>query len=207
MVYFVTNKSICGGVVLNENTVLTAAHCLKDVDDIKLYVGFVNRLVLPKPTKVYQVIIHPEYDEKTLLNDLAIVKIRPLTFTSKIRPIPLYPYVVGEGAPAVVKGWGVQRNGQLAIELRELQVETHSPQSCVKKYGNDFKDALQICAGDSERDFCIGDSGGPLVVTVENTEYLVGIVSYTGRFCADGKPSVYTRIFHYLDWIEQWTKF
>lgn len=205
MVYIVTDRSICGGVILNQNTILSAAHCLKDISDIKLYVGFVSRANLPSPTEVYEIIIHPKYNDITMENDLAIIKIKPLVFTSKIQPIAILNQELPEGTRLTVKGWGLQRNGQLAIEMRDIHVEMKSPESCIKKYGNDFKNLLQICAGDDFTDFCIGDSGGPLVYKdskLGSKEYLVGIVSYTGQFCADGRPSVYSRIYYYLNWIK-----
>ena len=203
MVYIVTDKSICGGVILNEDTIITAAHCLKNISDIKLYVGFVSRINLPPPIDVYQIIIHSKYDDVTMENDLAIIKVKPLLFTSKIQPIAIFGRELPEGTRLTVKGWGLQRNGQLAIEMRDVNVEIKSSQSCIKKYGNDFKNNLQICAGDDVSDFCIGDSGGPLVYNINSKDYLVGIVSYTGQTCADGRPSVYSRINFYLSWIEQ----
>lgn len=63
----------------------------------------------------------------------------------------------------------------------------------------------QLCAYDPEArsDACQGDSGGPIQLTNERTgiSTVVGVVSF-GISCGTELPSVYTRVAHYLDWIE-----
>ena len=64
----------------------------------------------------------------------------------------------------------------------------------------------QMCAGGERgKDACKGDSGGPLLYK-ENDEtpwYLLGIVSLGSRICADGRPTVFTRITSYVPWIRE----
>ena len=53
------------------------------------------------------------------------------------------------------------------------------------------------------QDACAGDSGGPYVLTKDDRYYLIGVVSY-GRGCARAEyPGVYTKVQHYMPWIQE----
>lgn len=196
MCYITTDSSICGGVLLNSTTIITAAHCVFQANNVKCYLNVVNRMHLPQPLVPLGIFIHPQYDNVALHHDLAILKITPIhvsTFIEILRePLPI-------DTPVVVRGWGMQRDGKLSISLRDVHVKIQTPESCSYKYGPDFVQQLQVCAGDTISDFCVGDSGGPLIY---KDKFLVGIVSYTGQQCADGKPSVYTKLSSYIPWIQ-----
>lgn len=63
-----------------------------------------------------------------------------------------------------------------------------------------------LCAGvkNGGKGQCSGDSGGPL--TIENN-FLVGIVSWSEKPCTIAPyPGVYTKVSHYIDWIEEITQ-
>ena len=57
----------------------------------------------------------------------------------------------------------------------------------------------------SGKDSCEGDSGGPLVFPSFSklTYYQVGIVSFGSNKCGIGKPSTYTKVTSFLDWIKE----
>ena len=66
----------------------------------------------------------------------------------------------------------------------------------------------QMCAGGGEVDSCVGDSGGPLVIKArggdgnnDNPWIVTGLVSFGSKYCGSGRPGVYTRVGHYVDWI------
>lgn len=62
----------------------------------------------------------------------------------------------------------------------------------------------QYCAHDpnGRRDSCQGDSGGPLqtIRSYSNPSKVVAVVSF-GIGCGQGKPGIYTRVAHYIEWI------
>lgn len=66
-------------------------------------------------------------------------------------------------------------------------------------------DSSQYCVHDPEarKDSCQGDSGGPLQLVGDETvpTQIVGIVSF-GISCATRLPGLYTRVAHYINWIE-----
>jgi major membrane immunogen (membrane-anchored lipoprotein) len=85
-------------------------------------------------------------------------------------------------------------------------------QYCDDRWGPDIIDA-QICAmvnnpvsGTSNKDSCQGDSGGPLVCRKDgdNQFMQMGVVSY-GAQCGAKMPAVYTRLAHYIEWIQETT--
>lgn len=111
-----------------------------------------------------------------------------------------------EGANVTVSGWGVMSEGEGTISnsLNAVDVPVVPIDECKVVYGQRVnKD--HVCAGLKQggKDSCQGDSGGPLMRTRGGQKELVGIVSF-GYGCAQpGSPGVYTKVSHYIDWIEQ----
>jgi len=95
-------------------------------------------------------------------------------------------------------------------KLQEVLVPLISPETCGQEdwYGSDkrYNSAIMICAGHGEggKDACKGDSGGPLSCHAPDGRWkLAGIVSW-GHGCALAKkPSLYTRVERYVDWIKK----
>jgi len=69
----------------------------------------------------------------------------------------------------------------------------------------------QMCAGGVNADSCRGDSGGPLLMRMPSNDnssmvspwIVSGVVSFGSRYCASGRPGVYTRVAEYVDWIQE----
>lgn len=113
-------------------------------------------------------------------------------------------YAVGENV--TVSGWGVMSEGEGTISnvLNAVDVPVVSYQDCKAAYGQRVNQD-HVCAGLKQggKDSCQGDSGGPLMRKRGNQAELVGIVSF-GYGCAQaGSPGVYTKVSHYIDWIEK----
>ncbi len=198
---------ICGGIILNETTILTAAHCVYNQKSVTVYPGVVDRMILPKGYKALKILVHNAFDVENLYNDVALVILkRKIAFSPKVYAISLPFCSPAAGIKAWVSGFGVTDNGQLSRMLRTFEVTTQVSNYCILKYGDDFNSKLQICAGNLYKslDFCTGDSGGPLYCKQNNVWVAIGIVSFTGKQCADGLPSVYTDIFGYISWIQQY---
>ncbi|OAQ98416.1 hypothetical protein LLEC1_06133 [Akanthomyces lecanii] len=191
----------CGGTILSNVTILTAAHCFKYtryLSEVTVVVGSSD----PKAGTVYKLAgakIHPNYQRTgiPLDYDAAILKLaKPLTFGSSVRPIgSLANSEVKPGTVALVSGYGrLSSNGPSASTLQSVQVPTISLASCKQAYGSPRVTERMLCAGypEGKKDACQGDSGGPLVV--DNT--IIGIVSW-GVGCAGVKqPGVYTNVSH-----------
>ncbi|XP_026480932.1 trypsin-3-like [Ctenocephalides felis] len=193
----------CGGVIIDKNWILTAAHCIENETNAnKRYSVRVGSSTHEKGGKVYKVketILHPEYDTYTVDFDVALIRLaEPISFTAcTVRPIQIVDEGVKtlDGAMLTVTGWGSRTTGgDITTELRSVNVPYINKEKCDEYYStsNGITDNM-ICAGypDGGMDACIGDSGGPLV---NEGRVLIGIVSWGNGCAKPKKPGVYTNI-------------
>jgi trypsin len=210
-----TNAHFCGGMIINEWWILTAGHCMDG--EIPLIVSMVvgdhtrndNSNTVRRHHDVQAIIIHEEYDDWNLYNDIALVKVsQPIEFNEDIQPIcapdPDNSYA---HTRTVASGWGTLSSGGACCPqtLQYVSMNITTNEYCQNAYPFDDVSDDMICATDNtgsrERDTCQGDSGGPLTVQRENGAFeAVGVVSW-GIGCASGYPGVYARVGHFVDWI------
>ncbi|GJQ86789.1 hypothetical protein Trydic_g5581 [Trypoxylus dichotomus] len=200
-------KNKCGGVLISNRYVMTAAHCQP---------GFLASLVAvfgeydisgdmgsrrPLSRNVKRVIVHRQYDPATFANDLAVLELEhPIHFDQHIIPICLPRE--GEdftGRMATVTGWGRLRyGGVVPTILQEVQVPIMENDVCQEMFrtAGHTKVILEsfLCAGyaNGQKDSCEGDSGGPLVLLRPDGRYqLAGTVSHGIKCAAPYLPGVY----------------
>ncbi|XP_067634337.1 trypsin-3-like [Eurosta solidaginis] len=197
----------CGGSIINERTVLTAAHCLQNsiYKYFKVHAGTktISSSREGIVVGVSAVHYHNMFNFKTMDYDIGLVRmVKAISYRYNIQPISLpapYEDAVQDGDMARVSGWGVTKpGGSASAYLRYANVPIVNQNICDLLHRG-ITDRM-ICAGydNGGADACQSDSGGPL----EYDGKIVGIVSWGVSCALPNKPGVYTRVSELIPWIQ-----
>ncbi len=204
-------QQICGGTLIDRDSVLTAAHCVFRELPSPLRVT-VGRTVLNsdqgQKRAVSHIFIHPNYKPRTLAYDAAVLELG--SPVSGIAPIKLATsrqnHLETPGRVVTAAGWG-NTNKQspdghepdfYANRMREVNVPIVSDARAERiydaRFGPSYVSSIHVAAGETGKDTCQGDSGGPLFDRVSGRYTQIGITSWGVGCGAAGYPNVYAEV-------------
>jgi trypsin len=213
----------CTGTVVAPRVVLTAGHCVEDIESSSIVqpqlIGVVSgvsnleHITDADITPVIQTLAYPGFNPTELDGDAGLLILAtPVTATPIKLATKAEPGLLRPGRKLKIAGWGIDEFGteHAPNQLHAATVPIDKASNC--QQGTMLFDPFyspngQFCTLDSENHqviFCHGDSGGPAIANAGGTPVEVGIISLNDGVCNPKSPAVYTRADQVSTWVQRW---
>jgi secreted trypsin-like serine protease len=214
----------CTGTVVAPRVVLTAGHCVEDIESSSIVepkliavatgVSNLTKIDPSQISRVERVLAYPGFDPTELHGDAGLLI---LTAPVEAPPIalagpedaPLYE----PGTKLTVAGWGIddRQTGHAPNQLQSATVPIIESKRCkegTRRYYPFYDSGRQVCALDAPGfhiTTCHGDSGGPAIATrPDGTPVELGVTSLGDGSCNPASPAVFTKVDQISSWVQSW---
>jgi secreted trypsin-like serine protease len=214
----------CTGTVVAPRVVLTAGHCVEDLESssivepklIAVATGISNlqKIQIAQVSKVEQVLAYPGFDPTQLHGDAGL-----LILTAPVTAPPIALATAADaalyepGGQLTVAGWGIDNRttGHAPNQLQAATVPIEEASRCkegTRRFYPFFDPSRQVCALDAPHfhiTTCQGDSGGPAIATrPDGPPVEIGVTSLGDGTCNPASPAVFTRTDQISSWVQSW---
>ncbi|MEE6470640.1 hypothetical protein FKM82_009017 [Ascaphus truei] len=198
------NEQYCGGTILNEHFVLTAAHCINQTS-FHVAVGQMNARFESRSTSIHwvdKILMHSKFQEQSYDYDIALIKLKePIVFNEAVLPVCIPTRNFAEQilmsqdfGTVSFFSCGKEQDGKLQMHYAQQRDTSQCMKCNLNMTGNMF------CA--SVNSTCDGEEGGPHVTPYKGTHFITGIASWSDRCNMQGQLAMYTKVSNFIDWIQ-----
>jgi len=208
-----TSEITCGGSIINENYILTAAHCRgkQGTETFKVVLGGHDLKANEPDRQIFEIqeyIAHESWNFTAETGiDIMLLKLKtPIQFSTRQSPV-CFPSKCStklaycKNVTSIGHG-RTSEDDPVSPILRHVTKLLESAKKCYQRIGA-FVTNNMVCTVADDKSICNGDSGGPLVYKKDGRQIQIGVVSFGIADCGTpNSPSVYVKVESAIPWIQ-----